>query len=159
MAGFESIELAVLKPDLARIYRGLCVFYAAKFFNEQKSAQLSDSGDLHRARMCAELAREQGLIVFCIENALGWMESKQSRLAEAEKYFNRSLALYPGQQRASTNLGTIYLHHKRYGDAVVVLRKALTQRYWELTKENLRSRPCYNLASALTLISPEQNSA
>jgi tetratricopeptide (TPR) repeat protein len=157
VAGLESVELARFKPALASIYRGLCVFYAAKYFSQRQAAKNAArpepvSDDLHRARMYAELAREQNLNVFCIENDLGWVESKEGQLAVAEEHFNRSLALHPTQQRAGTNLGIVYIKQKKYGDAVLVLRRALAARYWEVTKETLRSRPCYNLACALTRV-------
>ena len=164
IAGLEVLEVPAMNQKLADIFRGLSIFYASKFFDEQKkfaAMKAASAGkgfiepdyfrskdDLNRAKFYAEIARNKTQHPFCIENDLGWIAAQEGGALEAETHFQASLALHPNQQRASTNLAISFILRGKVDDAIPLLEAAKRCTYWEIQRKDLKSKPCYNLACA-----------
>jgi hypothetical protein len=164
VAGLEFTELPALRKNLASIYRGLSVFYASKHFDGAAALRklgngcptgclvtlpFNDREDLARARMYAEIARGKSDNPYCVENDLAWMALQERSHAIAEEHCRRSLACYPNQQRALSNLGISLFWQRKFGEAINVLRQANGYEVWEAERTDLKSRVHYNLACAL----------
>ncbi len=115
-------------PKFAYVIIGICVLYSVKTMarNEdwQNNFTLFQSGvevspNSWRAQYC--LGAEYKIKVLAETNP----DEKNKLIAEAIKYFDNSLAIYPNKADTHGDLGAIYLTAKQNDSAIVHLKRAI----------------------------------
>jgi tetratricopeptide (TPR) repeat protein len=125
VAALSLLDLSLYSREMAKIYRGLGIFFGSKAYSYGKSVH---SEDLDRAIFYLDRSNavDSETVQTLNEKAYFIMDKTDPpSLVRAEPILLRSIDLVDNQQRARNNLAFIYTLQKRYADAVRVLEEAL----------------------------------
>lgn len=153
VAALSLLNLSPYSGDMAKIYRGLGIFFGSKAYSYGKPVHLDD---LDRAIFYLDRSNAvDSETVQTLNDKAYFIMDKTDMLSlvRAEPILLRSIDLVDNQQRARNNLAYIYTFQKKYSDAVCVLDEALKRTSWESGDQwddPARDRNvCYNYACAL----------
>jgi tetratricopeptide (TPR) repeat protein len=148
IAGCATLSPPRLDEQLSYTFRGLGSFYTSRF------KTVKDPDDLERAKFYFGRSIRCSSSEFVSLNMLGYIArtTEPPDYDEAERWFRKSLATRPGQQRARYNLADIAYHRdKDYQTTITHYREALQQEKWEEYRSTLDNQTYVRFNLSCTL--------
>ena len=131
VAALSLMDLRAYATEMAKIYRGLGLFFGSKAYSY---GQTVNDEDLEKATFYFDRANRVDVDSAATLNDMAYFilnPQNPNSLIKAEEILRRSLDLLDNQQRARMNLAYIKIIRRDYEEAASILEEALRRTSWE----------------------------